>query len=116
MGIEQTPTGLADIGENTLDETVFAQHCVSWSVAHLSVRACIDTNVPSASVEVDLAGVRIGHCILDPQHQDCTIGGGVLGFKAKATFSFKGNCLHVDAELCVPIFGCKRYSHNLLCW
>lgn len=115
--IKQTePSGLAHIEDNHLHPSVFDNHCIDWSVGPVSISACIDVSVPSASVNVKIFGTSIGKCVLSPEHQDCTIGGSVAGFKAEAKFTFKGNCLVVELEVCAPIVGCKSYKHELFCF
>ncbi len=116
MAIAQTPTNLAHLKEHEVEAAVFSQHCINWSVYVLSIRACIDVSVPSASVEVDILGSSIGKCVLDPAHPICTIGGSIAGFKAEVTLDIKGDCLAVQAEVCAPIVGCKKWAHNLFCW
>ena len=114
--LPQTGLNHFDANVNQLHASVFNQHCVDWSVSVLTIKACIDVSVPSASVEVYLAGHKIGACTLSPQHPNCTIGGSFAGFKAEVTLAISNNCLNVEAELCAPIVGCKKWNHDLFCW
>lgn len=116
MATEVATTGLGHIAEHQIDPAVLSQHCVSWSVWVLSIRACIDVSVPSASVEVYLMGGKLGQCILNPGHSKCKIGGSIDGFRAQADLEIVGNCLKVEAEVCAPIVGCKKWQHDIFCW
>jgi hypothetical protein len=109
-------SGLAHIQDHQIDDKVFSQHCVDWSVWVLSISACIDVSVPEANVDVKILGTSIGKCVLSPSHQDCKIGGSVDGFKAEVKLRIDGNCLKVSAEVCAPIVGCKKWEHDLFCW
>ena len=114
--IEVSPTGLDHIEDGYINPDVFAQHCIDWSVGPVVVSACIDTTVPSASVNVKVLGTSIGKCVLSPTHQDCKIGGSVAGFKVEASFALKNNCLTIELEVCAPFMGCKKYNHELFCF
>lgn len=113
---EISATGLDHIQDGHLDESIFSQHCIDWSVGPVTISACIDTSAPSASVNVKIFGTSIGKCVLSESHQDCKIGGSVAGFKVEASFSLKGNCLTVELEVCAPFVGCKKYKHELFCF
>ena len=106
---------LAHIPEGHLSESVFNTHCVSWSLGPLTIKACIDISVPSASVTVILAGTTIGHCVLSPDHTQCTVGGGVDGFKVEITFRLADNCLVADIVLRTPFKTWKK-TVKLYCW
>ncbi len=106
---------LAHIQQGHLADSVFDNHCVSLSVGPLSIEACVDTSVPSASITVKLAGVTIGHCQLSPDHQDCKVGGGVDGFKAEVKFALSGNCITFEAIVETPFKTWKKKG-NLYCW
>ena len=110
-------TGLNHIAEGQIDSKVFQQHCVEWSVWVLKISACIDVSAPSASVEVFLSGSRVGACVLDAQHPNCLIGGSIDGFKCEVQLNIVDGCtLQVQAEVCAPIIGCKKWNHTLFDW
>lgn len=106
---------LAHIQEGYLDDAAFNQHCVDFSVGPLKIEACIDISVPSASVSVYLAGVRIGGCQLSPQHTNCKIGGSVDGFKAEVAFNLVPPCLDYDATVKTPFKSWHKNGH-IWCW
>ena len=116
MATAVTPTGLSHIPDTHIDESAFNEHCVSWSVWFATIDACIDTAELSARVEVKINGVVIGKCVISPSHQNCKIGGSLMGFKAEAEFKLNGRCLEVGLELCAPVLGCKKYQHELFCF
>lgn len=112
---ELMPTNLQHIQDGQFDLSLLDQHCVDWKVGPVKISACVDPSVPSASVNVEVAGTSIGRCVLSPSHQDCKIGGSVGFAKAEATFQLKNKCLVVELEVC--IFGaCKKYQHELYCF
>ncbi len=110
------PTNLSHIKDGQINADLFSEHCIDWSVGPVSISACIDVSVPSASVNVKILGTSIGKCVLSPTHQDCKIGGSVAGFKVEAVFALKDNCLTVALEVCAPFVGCKKYEHKLFCF
>jgi hypothetical protein len=115
IGILSEDTNVTDLGEGQVDPKILAHHCVDWSVGPLRVHACIDLSVPEADVTVYLLGVRIGQARLDRSHLCTTLGGSVHSFKAKVKLCLALNPLRIiiDAELCLPILGCKKFHKEI---
>ena len=107
-------TQLYDPNDAEALEAVLFQKCVSYSIGPLTINACIDTSVPSASLTVTLLGTTLASCTLSPDHPSCQIGGSIDGFKAQidVTFSASPLSVTVTGELCAPIVGCKKFSHT----
>lgn len=114
IGVLSEDASVTDLREGQLDPSALAQHCVSWGVGPLKIEACINLSVPEADVTIHLAGVKIAEARLDRGHLCANLGGSVGGFKAKVKVCLALNPLriNVDAELCVPIVGCKKYHHE----
>jgi len=83
--------------------------CLSYDFGPLTVRACLDISGPALSVEVTLLGVTLANCDLSLQHQNCTIGGSIDGFKAQLDLVLSDRPLQlaIDGQLCAPFAGCE---------
>jgi len=112
------PTGLKHIQQDQVHESVFNQTCHSFSWSVLTIEFCIDLSIPQVTVNVYLAGIKIGGGTLNPQHPSITVGGSAMGFKAEVTLSLdvSGQKLEYKAEVCAPIAGCKDKSGTLFSW
>jgi hypothetical protein len=75
------------------------------------------SNQPPASVSIQasLLGVEIARCDLNLSKPDCTIGGSIDGFTAQVSLALQTNpfALRIDAKVCAPIVGCKRWSTTI---
>jgi len=109
---------LAHVQEGQLHESALQQFCNSFSVGPVKVNYCLDLSIPQITVEVFVAGVRIGGGTINPQHPTVTIGGSVAGFKAEVTLTadFSKRQLTYKITVCVPILGCKNYDGVLFSW
>ncbi|MFY9808454.1 MAG: hypothetical protein WAK86_14450, partial [Pseudonocardiaceae bacterium] len=83
---------------------------VSWGIGPFKIEACVDLSVPDVSISAYLLGVKIGECKFGAGNC-CNVGGSVDGFKAVAKICLNTNPLRIaiDAELCAPFAGCKKY-------
>jgi len=99
-------------GDAKSAEAALLQQCINWGLGPLSIHACLDTSVPSVSIQVTLIGYTIGSCTLSPTKQDCSIGGSLDGFKAEVKLGLKTNplALVISGTVCAPIVGCKSFS------
>jgi hypothetical protein len=99
-------------GDAESTEAALLQQCINWGVGPLSIHACLDTSVPSVSVEVTLLGQKIGSCVLSPSKQDCSIGASIDGFKAEVKLALQTNplALVISGQICAPLVGCKSFS------
>lgn len=111
-------TALQHIQEGQLDASALEQFCNSFSVGPVRINYCVDLGIPQITVELYLAGVRIGGGTINPQHPTITVGGSVAGFKVEATLSadFNARQITYSITVCAPIFGCKTYSGTLFSW
>jgi hypothetical protein len=105
-------TALYDPSDRRSAEAVLLQQCVSYDFGPLTIKACLDTSVPSVSVTVTLLGTTIGSCTLSPSSPGCTIGGSIDGFKAEITLALETDpwALQISGQVCAPIAGCKSFS------
>ncbi len=111
-------TGLAHIQDAQLDAAALEQFCNSLTLGPLKIEYCVDLSIPQITVNVYLAGIRIGGGTINPSNPSITIGGGALGFKAEVTLSADFNARQVtyQVEVCAPFAGCKAYSGVLFSW
>lgn len=109
---------LGHIQEGQVDAKSLQQFCNSFSISALTIKYCLDLSVPEITLEVYLAGVRIGGGTINPSNPSITIGGSIAGFKAEATLSadFDSKQAKYSITLCVPVFGCTNYSGVLFSW
>jgi len=97
--------------QESLKQTLFKK-CIDFGVGPLSIHGCVDLAGPTVSVEVTLLGITLAHCELSlANHQSCTIGGSVDGFKAELDLSLADNPLQltIDGQLCAPVVGCDSF-------
>jgi hypothetical protein len=115
---EAKKDALAHVQDGQLDASALQQFCNSFSVGPVTIKYCVDLTVPQITVEIYLAGVRIGGATINPQHPSVTIGGSVAGFKVEVTLTadFSKRQLTYNITLCAPIIGCKTYSGVLFSW
>lgn len=109
---------LAHIEDGQLDAHALEQFCNSFSVGPVKINYCVDLSVPQITVDVSLAGVRIGGGVINAQNPSITIGGGAAGFKAEVTLTadFGAKQIKYDITVCVPILGCTSYDGVLFSW
>jgi hypothetical protein len=114
FGLLSEDVAVTALADGSLHPDVLAHHCVDWSVGPLRVHACVDLSKPEADITVYLLGVKIAQAKLDRGRLCANLGGSVDGFKAKAKVCLALNPIRitVDAEICVPILGCKKYHHE----
>lgn len=101
--------------EGALDPRILDQHCVSWEYAPLKVETCVDLSELEADVSVYLLDMKIGEATLTKENLCVDLGGGAGLFKAKVEICLtleKPLKIIIDAELCVPLEGCKKYHHE----
>ena len=110
-----TTTTLYDQNDLASVEAVMFQQCVTYSIGPLTLQACIDTSVPSVSIEVSLLGATIGSCTIAPDSPGCQIGGSIDGFTAEIDFTLDTNpwAITINGTLCAPIVGCKSFSTTI---
>ncbi len=118
MAIQASKNLLANVRDGQVDEASFQQFCNSFSVSALTIKYCLDLSIPQITIEVYLAGVRIGGGTINAQNPSITIGGSVAGFKAEVTLKadFSKDNVTYSITLCAPIVGCKNYSGTLFSW
>lgn len=111
-------TGLSHIKEGQVHESSFQSFCNSFSISVLKIEYCVDLSIPQLTVNVYLAGIKIGGGTINPQNPSITIGGSALGFKAEVTLTadFNAQKVNYKIELCAPIVGCTSYSGTLFSW
>lgn len=111
-------TGLPHLSADDIGSSALQTLCNEFSVGPLSIRSCIDTTVPEATISVRLFGVRIGGGTIDENSSTLTVGGGVAGYKAEVTIEghFSAQRIEYAIELCVPIQGCRDYRGILISW
>jgi hypothetical protein len=96
-------------------KAIFFKRCIDFSVGPLALHACLDTTVPSVSLQITLLGVTLGDCELSTQHQQCTIGGSIDGFKAELDVTLDQNPLQlvINGQLCAPFVGCDTFNTTI---
>ena len=118
MAIAASKNNLAHLKEGQLDPSAMQQFCNSFSVSVLTIKYCLDLAVPQITIEVYLAGIKIGGGTINTSNPSITIGGSALGFKAEVTLAadFSKNQATYKVTLCAPIVGCTDYSGVLFSW
>jgi hypothetical protein len=118
MAVGTSKNTLTSIQDNQIHQSAMQQFCNSFSVSVLTIKYCVDLAIPQISVEIYLAGVKIGGGTINPNNPSITIGGGALGFKAEVTLTadFTKNQVTYKITLCAPFVGCTDYSGILFSW
>lgn len=118
MAIAASKNTLSSIQDGEIHASAMQQFCNSFSVSVLTIKYCVDLSVPQLSIEIYLAGIKIGGGTINPTNPSITIGGSVLGFKAQVTLTadFTKNQVTYKITLCAPIVGCTDYSGILFSW
>ena len=118
MAVAASKNTLSNIQDGQLHASAFQQFCNSFSVSVLTIKYCVDLSVPQISVEIYLAGIKIGGGTINPSNPSITIGGSALGFKAEVTLAadFTKNQVTYKITLCAPFVGCTDYSGVLFSW
>lgn len=109
---------LSHIQDGQVDAASLQQFCNSFSISALTIKYCLDLSVPQITVEIYLAGVRIGGGTINPSNPSITIGGSIAGFKAEVTLAadFTKKQVTYNVTLCAPFVGCTTYNGTLFSW
>jgi hypothetical protein len=118
MAIATSKNTLAHVQEGQVSEASLQQFCNSFSVSALTIKYCLDLSIPQITLDIYIAGVRIGGGTINPSNPSITIGGSAAGFKAEVTIAadFDKKQVTYKITLCVPVFGCTDYSGVLFSW
>ena len=101
-------------GEGTLAGQIATKEACISLLDVLKVCAKISGN--NIDITVSLAGIEIGHAVLNANNPSITIGGSEMGFKAEVTITLEVKlppALEICGTVCVPILGCKKGCVNL---
>ena len=106
---------LAHIQEGQVHASLFDRVCHSFSIGPATLELCMNLNPISVQAKLTILGVTVANCLLDAQHQNCTIGGSFGGFKAEVviTLNIPAKTITIEFKLCAPIIGCTSKSFTI---
>lgn len=88
----------------------------SGCIGFLTVlEVCYTVQDNEVDIALKLLSFSLGECHLTADHPNCSLGGGVFGLKAQATFTydFSSHVLQISGEACAPFQGCKSGSMSV---